>query len=287
MSDAPREIFNRALWLQRRAQRAPTADFLQAEAAGQVGERLLDVARRFDRAALVWPGAPCWRDMLEAHPSIGSVDVAEVAAKEIVGLPEGSFDLVVAGLTLHWANDPVGALVQMRRILKPDGLMIAAMFGGRTLHELRASFAEAEIAEEGGVSPRIAPMGELRDLGALLQRAGFAMPVADRALLTVTHASAVHLMRDLRAMGETNVMADRRRSFLRRGTLMKAAELHEAHFADAEGRIPATFEIVFLTGWAPGPDQPKPLRPGSAKMRLAEALGVEEKSAGEKPGGDA
>jgi SAM-dependent methyltransferase len=286
MAEAPREIFNRALWLQRRAQRPPTADFLHREAAAQVGERLLDVARRFERVALVWPGADCWAEELRAHPSVGAVDEAESGATEIVGLAEGAYDLAVAGLTLHWANDPVGALVQMRRILKPDGLMIAVLFGGQTLHELRASLAEAEIAKEGGVSPRVAPMGEIRDLGALLQRAGFAMPVADSERLTVTHESMLHLMRDLRAMGETNVMTDRRRSFLRRGTLMRALALHQQHFADADGRVPATFELVFLTGWAPGPEQPKPLRPGSAKMRLAEALGVEEISAGEKPGGE-
>ncbi len=285
MSEPPRKIFNRALWLQRRRQRPPTADFLHHEAAEQVGERVLDVARRFERAALVWPGAACWAEMLGAHPSVGTVEVADAGPDEVIDLPEAAFDLAVAGLTLHWANDPVGALVQMRRILKPDGLMIAALLGGRTLHELRASLAEAEIAEEGGVSPRVAPMGEIRDLGALLQRAGFAMPVADAHTVAATYESALHLMRDLRAMAETNVMTDRRRSFLRRATLMRAVELHRARFADADGRVPATFEIVFLTGWAPGEGQPKPLRPGSAKMRLADALGVEEISAGKKPGG--
>ena len=284
MTEAPREIFNRALWLQRRAQRPPVADFLHAEAAAHVGERLLDVARRFERAALVWPGAACWAETLRAHPSVGALDVAEAGPAEVVDLPQGAYDLAVAGLTLHWANDLVGALVQMRRILKPDGLMIAVLFGGRTLQELRASLAEAEIAEEGGVSPRVAPMGEIRDLGALLQRAGFAMPVADSERLTVTYATPLHLMRELRAMGETNILSARRRRPMRRATLMRACDIYAQHFGTPEGRVRATFEIVFLTGWAPGPGQPKPLRPGSATARLADALGTAEVSAGEKAG---
>jgi hypothetical protein len=162
--------------------------------------------------------------------------------------------------------------------------MLAALFGGQTLNELRSSLAEAEVECEGGLSPRVAPMAEIRDLGGLLQRAGFAMPVADSERLVVTYATPLHLMRELRAMGETNILTGRRRRPMRRATLMRACEIYARHFGAADGRVRATFEIVFLTGWAPGPGQPKPLRPGSATTRLANALGTEEVSAGEKAG---
>jgi len=209
---------------------------------------------------------------------------AEVLTGETLPLTEGAFDLVVSTLLLHVANDPVGQLIQMRRALKPDGLMLAALFGGQTLSELRASLAEAEVECEGGLSPRVAPMAEIRDLGGLLQRAGFAMPVADSERLTVTYATPLHLMRELRAMGETNILTARRRQPMRRKTLMRACEIYAEHFGAPDGRVRATFEIVFLTGWAPGPAQPKALRPGSATVRLADALGAEEVSAGEKAG---
>ncbi len=162
--------------------------------------------------------------------------------------------------------------------------MLAALFGGQTLNELRTSLAEAEVECEGGLSPRVAPMAEIRDLGGLLQRAGFAMPVADSERLVVTYATPMHLMRELRAMGETNILTARRRQPMRRATLMRACAIYAEHFGAPDGRVRATFEIVFLTGWAPGPDQPKALRPGSATARLADALGAEEISAGEKAG---
>jgi SAM-dependent methyltransferase len=209
---------------------------------------------------------------------------ARVLTGENLPLEEGSQDLAVSAMLMHALNDPVGHLVQLRRALKPDGLLLAALFGGQTLHELRASLAEAEAEVEGGLSPRVAPMAEIRDLGALLQRAGFAMPVADAERLTVTYATPLHLMRELRAMGETNILSARRRQPLRRGTLMRACDIYAIHFAAPDGRVRATFEIVFLTGWAPAPDQPQPLRPGSAKARLADALGVPEVSTGEKAG---
>jgi hypothetical protein len=185
---------------------------------------------------------------------------------------------------MHALNDPVGHLIQLRRALRPDGLLLATQFGGQTLAELRASLAEAEAECDGGFSPRVAPMAEIRDLGGLLQRAGFAMPVADSERLTVTYASPLHLMRELRAMGETNILIARRRRPLRRATLMRACEIYKQHFGTPEGRVRATFEIVFLTGWAPGPGQPQPLRPGSATALLADALGTTEIGTGEKAG---
>ena len=278
-------LFDRRLLLRRRALRgAPQAgaDFLHAHAAASVAERLAFVARDFPRAALVHPGAPVWAETLRAAPKIGALDVAPLTAEETLPLEAGAYDLAVAGLSLHWADDPVGLLIQMRRALRPDGLLIACLFGGRTLHELRASFSEAEAAEEGGLSPRVAPMGEIRDLGGLLQRAGLAMPVADAEDLEASYADPLALMRELRAMGETNVMAARRKTFLRRATLAHAAAVYAREFPApdpgeaADGRIRATFEIVTLTGWAPAADQPVPKRPGSATTRLADALGAEE-----------
>jgi hypothetical protein len=166
----------------------------------------------------------------------------------------------------------------MRRALKPDGLMVAAMFGGQTLNELRTAFAEAEARIEGGISPRVAPMAEIRDLGALLQRAGFALPVADSITLTVEYDTSIHLMNDLRNRAETNALIARRRT-LKRETLAMAADVYSSNYTKASGRIGATFEFVFLTGWAPSEDQQKPLRPGSAQQRLADALGVAEHDA--------
>ncbi len=249
-----------------RAKARGVADFIHHEAALQLHERLQDVNKSFTKSAFVGWLPEVWQGF---GPDIAVPD------DETLALPEAAFDLVVHGLCLHSANDPVGQLVQMRRALKPDGLMLAALFGGETLHELRHALAQAEAAVEGGLSPRVAPMGDVRDLGGLLQRAGLALPVADATTLTVTYETPLHLMRDLRAMGESNAMTERRGS-LRRETLAKALEIYQAEFALPDGRIPATFEIIFLTGWAPSATQPKPLRPGSATARLAEALGTKE-----------
>jgi len=175
-------------------------------------------------------------------------------------------------MALHWVADLPGALVQLRRALKPDGLLLAAMLGGQTLIELRTVLFEAELAEEGGVSPRVSPAIELGDAAALLQRGGFTLPVADSETITVSYPDLLALMCDLRGMGETNALAGRRRTFLRRGTLARAALIYAERFADAEGRIPATFEVLFLCGWAPHPSQPQPLPRGSATARLADAL---------------
>jgi SAM-dependent methyltransferase len=250
------------------------------------------VRRDFHDAAVIGSGGGAYAHALagiyparivqvETSPArAAAAGIAHAAALDPLPLAPAAFDLVVSGLELHWANDPVGLLVQMRRALRPDGLMVAALLGGRTLHELRASLAEAEVETTGGLSPRIAPMGEVRDLGALLQRAGFAMPVADTERLTVSYETPVHLMRELRAMGETNVLTARRRVPLRRQTLARACEIYARNFPAGDGRVIATFEIVFLTGWAPAEGQPKPLRPGSARARLADALGTTEIGAG-------
>ncbi len=249
-----------------RAKARGVADFLHKHAALQLQERLEDINKSFTKSAFVGWFPEVWQDF---EPDISVLD------DETLDLPTQAFDLAVHGLCLHAANDPVGQLVQMRRALKPDGLLLAALFGGETLHELRYALAQAEVVVEGGLSPRVAPMGDVRDLGGLLQRAGLALPVADATSLTVTYETPLHLMRDLRAMGEANTMTERRGG-LHRETLAKALEIYQTEFGLPDGRIPATFEIIFLTGWAPSATQPKPLRPGSATARLAEALGTKE-----------
>ncbi len=256
-----------------RAAKLPPADFLLREIASQLQERLQEVNKVFtDRIVIAdWP--EFWAETLQAKL---------VAAGETLKLAPESADLIIHGMNLHWSNDPVGQLVQARRALRPDGLMIATLFAGQTLHELRAAFAEAEIETTGGLSPRVAPMGEIRDLGGLIQRAGLALPVADSVKLTVTYNSPLALMHDLRAMAETNVMTDRHRNTLRRDTLKRLVEIYHSRFGLPDGRIPATFEIVFLTGWAPSANQQKPLRPGSAANRLADALNTAELPAGDK-----
>ena len=196
--------------------------------------------------------------------------------EEYLPFAEGSFDLVFAPLSLHWVNDLPGALIQLNRLLRPGGLLLAALFGGSALAELREALGEAELAGEGGVSPRVSPFADVRDGGDLLQRAGFALPVVDRERIGATYEHAFSLMIDLRNMGETNAVAERRRRFTRRQTLVDAAEVYLRRFADKSGRLHATFDTIFLTGWAPAEGQPRPLRPGSATARLADALGSRE-----------
>jgi SAM-dependent methyltransferase len=185
-------------------------------------------------------------------------------------------------LSLHLLNDIPGALIQIRRALKPDGLFLAAVLGGRTLHELREALSVAEEEIDGGVSPRVAPFADVRDYGGLLQRAGFALPVTDVDVVEVTYASALDLMRELKGMGASNVLTLRRRTPLKREILMRACEIYAQRFPVNGGRITATFEIIHLTGWAPDASQPKPLQPGSARKRLADALDTREHGAGEK-----
>ena len=215
-------------------------------------------------------------------PRDGALRVA--ADEEALPFADGSLDLIVSALALQFVNDLPGALIQIRRALKPDGLFLAALIGGDSLTELREAFAQAESEIEGGVSPRVAPFADVRELGALLQRAGFALPVVDSDRLTVRYESVFALMRDLRRMGATNVLTERRRAPLRRATLQRMAEIYAQRFADPDGRVRATFEIVWLSGWVPHESQQKPLRPGSARQRLADALGTKEIPTGEKPG---
>ena len=251
----------------RRALSGPVS-FLHARAAADVAERLCATNRDFERRCVVSPMPAPW---LEAIP--GARAVAEGDALEF---GPGAWDLIVHALCLHWSNDPLGQLIQSRRALRPDGLFLAVLFGGRTLHELRSCLAQAESDLSGGLSPRVIPMGEIRDLGALLQRAEFAMPVADSVPVTATYASALHLMRELRMMGEANAMQARTRRPTRRSVVLRACEIYDSAFGGADGRVPATFELIVLTGWAPSQDQPRPCRPGSAKTRLADALGTRE-----------
>jgi SAM-dependent methyltransferase len=275
----PPALTDQTALLRHRARAAAMAEpalFLHAHLAGLIEERLDEVNRRFTAPALVAPFPELFRDLVPG--------ATVVADEEVLGLGESAHDLVLHLMALHWSNDPVGQLVQARRALRPDGLFLGACLGGRTLFELRVALAEAETRVTGGLSPRVAPMGEIRDLGGLLQRAGLALPVADSLTLTVEYRDALHLMRDLRAMGEANALSARRRNFSRRALFLEAARIYAEAYALPNGRIPATFEFVFLTGWCPDDSQPKPLRPGSAASRLAEALGVEERSAGEAIG---
>lgn len=242
--------------------------FLQAAAADDVQERLELVNRTFTAPAVVTGFPDAWSEWMPSAKTVNDSDTLD--------LDEGAHDLVIHALSLHWADDPIGQLVQCRRALAPDGLLIATLFSGQTLHELRSVLAEAEVAQTGGLSPRILPMGEVRDLGGLLQRAGFALPVADIMPLTVTYDSPIHLMRDLRGMGESNAMDARLRHPSRRSMFAQAMARYTDTFAMDDGRIPATFEIATLTGWAPADSQPKPLRPGSATTRLSDALGTTE-----------
>jgi SAM-dependent methyltransferase len=219
----------------------------------------------------------------EAGDHAAAAGLCVVADEEALPFADNTLDLVVSGLSLQAVNDLPGVLAQVRRALKPDGLFLAALLGGDTLSELRQSFAMAESELDGGVSPRVAPFPDLRDLGALLQRAGFALPVTDVDRITVRYATPLALLHDLRRMGAANPLVERRRVPLRRATLMRAMEVYAVRFADPDGRVRASFDIIWLSGWSPHESQQKPLRPGSAKKRLADALGTTEIATGEKP----
>lgn len=262
-----------ALALHRRRADPNSGLFLHSAARGEIDDRLALVNKTFNAVAVVTPFPDIWQGFAAGQRVVHD--------DEVLDLAPGSCDLVIHALALHWANDPVGQLIQCRRALRPDGLMICAALGGQTLAELRAALAEAETRLTGGLSPRVAPMGEIRDLGALLQRTGFALPVADAQTLKVSYESPLHLMRDLRAMGETNALGTRARRFTRRDVIMQAAAIYAANYAE-DGRCPATFETIYLTGWAPDPSQQQPLRPGSASHRLAQALGTKETALDEK-----
>jgi len=299
-------IFDRSLLRarRRRSLRLGPETFLLDRVAAEFAERLRVVLRRFELAADIGTPTAAVRAALARNGSIGTMIAVDpiidarrgltgdhaapaplrvVADEEALPFAAGSLDLVVSGLALQAVNDLPGVLVQIRRILKPDGLFVAALFGGDTLAELRQSFAVAESELDGGASPRVAPFPDLRDMGALLQRAGFALPVTDVDRVTVRYATPLALLRDLRRMGAANPLIERRRVPLRRATLMRAIEVYAGRFADADGRVRARFDIVWLSGWSPHESQQQPLRPGSATARLADALGTREIATGEKP----
>ena len=284
----------RLLRLRKRRASARGGDaFLFARAAEDLAERLEAVPRRFERV-LALGGNGAFSAALAARPEvatrIGSVVEADVARGDVVldveALPFApeSFDLVVSPLLLHWANDLPGVFIQIRRALKPDGLMLASLLGGETLNELRFALLAAEDEVTGGAALRVSPFAELQDIAGLLQRAGFALPGADRDVLVVRYAEPLTLIADLRAMGETAAFTERAPRGLSKRILARALEIYRERFADPDGRVRATFEILTATGWAPHESQQKPLKPGSAKTRLADALGVRERSAGEKAG---
>jgi SAM-dependent methyltransferase len=283
MTAAP-DLFDHRLLAQRRAraEHAPNdADFLLRRAADDLGERLSTILRPFPEIADVGTPGAAFRDVLQSLRPKSRIIAAALrdAAHEVLESPPEAFDLITSGLALQHANDLPGALIQLRRALRPDGLFIGCLLGGATLTELRQALTVAESETAGGVSPRVFPFADVRDLGGLLQRAGFALPVADSETITVRYADVFGLMADVRAMGGTNVLKARSRRFTRRAVFLRAAQIYAQRFADPDGRIRATFELIWLSGWAPHESQQKPLRPGSARRRLAEALGVPETKA--------
>lgn len=245
-------------------------DFLRLEIADRIDDRLADINRQFEKVLDLGGDQSrlTGRKATVADPYLDTLDVAP-----------GSFDLVVSNLALHWVNDLPGLMVQANRALKSDGLFMAALLGGETLHELGHSLLAAEAEITGGASQRVIPFADVRDLGSLLQRAGFALPVTDMDTITVTYDHPLKLMHELRGMGEANALLSRSRSFLRRDVLLRACELYQSRFGLPDGRIPATFQIMYMTGWHPHESQQKPLKPGSGKMNLRDAL-----KAGKPPG---
>ena len=265
-------LFDRAQLRARldRARRRGPATFLLDRVSEDMEERLSAVTRKFSDVAEIWtPGASLRKPLADRFGSIRRVDPD---VTETLPLSPESLDLAVSALGLQFANDLPGVLAQIRRALKPDGLLLAAMIGGDTLTELRQSFASAEAECEGGMSPRVAPFADLRDVGSLLQRAGLALPVTDVDRVVVRYDSAFALMQDLRRMGATNILVERRRAPTRRATMLRMAQIYAERFADPDGRIRATFDVIWLSGWAPHDSQQKPLKPGSAKMSLADAV---------------
>jgi len=301
--DDPILVFDPAAVRRHRARAAPgfaAHGFLFDEIASRLVERLGDLRRTFPVAldlgarggvlarAFAGPDVPAdrfgIRTLVHADrvaDGLRGLAPAVVADPEALPFAPGAFDLVVSCLDLHWANDLPGALAQLRRALRPDGLLLVALFGGETLTELRTALLEAELLVEGGAGPRVSPFADLADAGALLQRAGFALPVADSDTLTVRYRDVAALFADLRGMGETNALRTRRRGFSRRATLAEAAAIYARRFAGPDGRVKATFQVLTLTGWAPHASQQAALRPGSARTRLAQALDAVERPAGD------
>ena len=271
-------LFDRALLRARqsRAQKSGPATFLLDRVADDMAERLHAVLREFKSAADIGTAGDQVRNLLTGRADrIARIDLPDQNSEPLPLEPE-SLDLAVSGLAFQFVNDLPGVLAQIRRALKPDGLLLAAMIGGDTLTELRQSFAAAEAECDGGVSPRVAPFADLRDVGALLQRAGFALPVTDVDRVVVRYTDAFALMQDLRRMGATNILRERRRTPTRRATMLRMAQIYGERFADPDGRIRATFDVIWLSGWAPHESQQQPLRPGSAKASLAEAVNMKK-----------
>ena len=267
-------LFDRALLRARldRAERLGPATFLLDRVAADMAERLAAVLRDFKSVAEIGsPGDQVAQALAGRFAHMARIRLPERESEPLALAPQ-SLDLAVSALAFQFVNDLPGVLVQIRRALRPDGLLLAAMIGGDTLIELRQSFAAAEAELEGGVSPRVAPFADLRDVGALLQRAGLALPVTDVDRIVVRYDSAFGLMQDLRRMGATNILVERRRTPTRRATMLRMAEIYRERFADSDGRIRATFDVIWLSGWAPHESQPKPLKPGSAKASLEEAV---------------
>lgn len=298
-------VFDRKVLARRRARAADGAaehDFLLQRVAEDLADRLAIVQRTFGLGVNIGAHHGVLSSVLRGLPNVGEIIDADgvwallrrgepgrlriLADEEALPFADASLDLVVSGLSLQHVNDLPGTFVQVRRALRPDGLFLAAMLGGRTLEELRAAWLAAEAEVTGGSSPRVAPFADVRDLGSLLQRAGFALPVVDADVVRVTYANPLALMADVKAMGGSNALQERRRVPVSRSLLMRAAEIYATRFAsgDGEGRVEATFEILTLTAWAPHESQQKPLKPGSAAMRLADALGTIERPAGDKAG---
>ena len=291
MADAIR-IFDRSLVRKHRDRAAPhfaNHDFLVREVAERLADRLSDVTRTFPTALDLGCHTGEMADTLGKRGGIQTLVQCDIsprmaaraaangrptlaADEEWLPFADTSFDLVMSCLSLHWVNDLPGTLVQIRRVLKPDGLFLCAMLGGETLKELRQALAEAEMAEEGGLSPRVSPFADVRDLGGLLQRAGFALPVVDADTVNVAYGDPMRLLADLRGMGETNAVAEQRKSLSRRATLLHGLARYQDLFADAEGRVPVTFQVLTMTAWRPHPSQQQPLAPGSGQVSLAHEL---------------
>jgi SAM-dependent methyltransferase len=293
-------VFDHRLLRARRARAAALgpSTFLLERAAEDLSDRLAAVLRRFERALDLGTPTDALRRVLAASGKVGTIisadppgagvadraELSVVADEEALPLRDASLDLVVSALALQFVNDLPGTLIQIRRALVPDGLLLAALAGGETLTELRQAFAAAEAEIEGGISPRVVPFADLRDMGALLQRAGFALPVTDVDRVTARYPSPIALLHDLRRMGAANPLIERSRRPLKRATLARMIEIYGERFSDRDGRVRATFEIVWLSGWAPHASQQKALAPGSARRRLADALGTKEIPAGDKAG---
>ena len=293
------QVFDRRAVRRHRDRAAPAFaahDFLKREVAERLADRLADITRRFPLALDLGAHDGTLAEVLGGRGGIERLvqcdlspamlargrGVRLAADEELLPFATDSFDAVLSVLSLHWVNDLPGTLIQANRCLKPDGLFLAAMLGFGTLAELRDAWHAGELAQEGGVSPRVSPFAELQDAAGLLQRAGFALPVADIEPIAVTYADPLRLMAELRGMGEVNSVVERRKRFTRRGTLLAAAAAYRDRFAGTDGRVPATFQVLWLTAWKPHASQQRPLRPGSAAARLADALGTQEHPAGDK-----